>query len=75
MLALCFNQTKVPRTVTRDEWREIDRWRRVTQRQLAKDAQAEIERLVVFGSTHPELARRMAERITNPPLLLGPYQD
>jgi len=75
-LSLYFNPTMIPRTITRKEWKEIWRWKRITQSELAKAMQREIDYLVVYGNTLlPEQKQRMIDNIVNPPLLLGPYMD
>ena len=76
-MQLYFVPTKLPRTMSRKEWKECDRWRRVTQKKLAEEMQKKIDMLATFGTT--ELEQRMKRDIINeaiyPPLLLGPYMD
>lgn len=66
---------KIPRTVTRAEWKEIHRWRRIVTRQLKKDVQHKMDMLAVYGTTMlPEMKEDLLNEMINPPLLLGPYQ-
>lgn len=74
-LILHFNQTKIPRSVTRQEWKEIWRWKRITERKLNVTIQQEINDLVIFGSTIPQhIKSDILDKLAYPPLLLGPYQ-
>ncbi len=61
MIHLAFNARAIPRTTTRQQWREIDRARRTWERAIRaelKRARPETERrlanLFAFGTTHPE---------------------
>lgn len=69
-MILAFDPKSLPRSTTRGEWRKIDRWRRQTVKRLAAATGREIDSLVTFGTTHPELARRLADRLVSPPLLI-----
>ncbi|HEY5797698.1 MAG TPA: hypothetical protein VIU82_22060 [Bosea sp. (in: a-proteobacteria)] len=40
MLTLSFKPAALPRTMTRDEWRAADRWRRLAERALSRNAEA-----------------------------------
>lgn len=62
MIALVFNARAIPRTTTRQQWREIDRWRRMSEAVLRAELRLrrpEIERrlenLALYGTTHPEV--------------------
>lgn len=77
-MILMFNPKVLPRTMTRKEWRDIDRWRRLTQKDLRAAAQREeetlrhmCEDLGAFGTAR--LVQRI-DRMVNPPVLIGPYQ-
>jgi hypothetical protein len=72
MTLLFFNAKSLPRTISKNEWRKIDRWRRQTQKILAAETRRQIENLGTFGATHPEYARDMMDKIINPPLLVDP---
>lgn len=67
-MMLAFDISKLPRTLSRAEWRALHRWRRVTQRKLREQAERDRECLAVFGSSHP-LTSRLIERLINPPVL------
>ena len=76
MIALYFNPSKFPRTITRKEWRDIWRWKRVTEKQLAIEARAQIESLHYYGTTMPRHIRdEMLDNIINPPLLIHSRMD
>ena len=72
---LLFNQRAIPRTTTRQEWREIDRWRRSTQRITAehtRDMSDAIGHLVAFGQV--AVAIDVTERLINPPVIGCPEE-
>lgn len=72
---LVFDPTKLPRTWTREQWREVWRWKRVTEKRLVEHTERQITEIICFGSTMPsEMRRDLIDRISNPPLLIGPYQ-
>lgn len=70
---LLFIQRAFPRTTTRAEWRDIDRRRRVTEREIRKSNQATLEtirRLSAQG--HVDVAAKLAEGLIDPPLMIIP---
>ena len=73
-MVLLFDINKVPRSTTRAEWREMDRWRRSTEARLRAERYKQLEMLTIYGTTNPELAAELADRVINPPVLLGPHQ-
>jgi hypothetical protein len=72
MLALAFNPDKISRSTTRAQWAEIHRWKRVVEKKLQAETLRQIENLSIYGSTHPELAMRIADRIVDPPMMIYP---
>lgn len=75
MIALHFVPTKFSRATTRAEWREIDRWRRVTQKKLTEENQRQINDFIAFGSTMlPQARADFLDRMTYPPLLVHSKQ-
>ena len=77
-LALYFNSSKFPRTTTRKEWTKIWRWKRITEKVLAKEMEARREELAdritnlsLYGTTHPEIW----DSFINPPLLVHDKQE
>lgn len=84
-MQLLFDQTRVPRSTTRNQWREMDRWRRVTERKLAVEVERKCdtlrkmtEQFVATGSTTVLLQRvqdDIIQHLVFPPLLLGPHQE
>ena len=77
MTRLVFNADKIARTTTRSEWREIDRWRRVTQRELSKHDAAMIAMLreplsdlAAFGQA--QMRADVIQSIVNPPIMVYP---
>lgn len=75
MLVLAFNQRQFPRTIGKSEWREIDRWRRVTSRNLAVTSGMQLSNLAILRSFRPELYALAIERIINPPIVVHPKQE
>lgn len=63
---------KLPRSTTQAEWKKLWRWKRQTERKLAEEVGKRLEFLAVYGTTHPELYKRIADDIVNPPLLWAP---
>lgn len=81
MIALLFDQTRLPRSMKRCEWVEIHRWRRTTQKRLKEETERHIdvlrqhiEEVHAFGSSMLRVSEAIGD-IVNPPVLLGPYQD
>lgn len=73
MFRLVFDHSRIPRTTTRKEWREIDRWRRITERQVKKAVAEEHELLRRnLDMLPPETRARMIDRMINPPLMVYP---
>lgn len=78
MLKLLFVLSKFPRTIGRKEWKEIWRWKRVTEKELKKHEAEMLERMrnfAAFGTTHPEMYQDMIERIINPPITFHDKQE
>lgn len=76
MLRLSFNPTKIPRTISKEEWYEIWRWKRVTEKRLSEQIETDIINFTVYGSTWPEEMRQdYMDQLTNPPLLVSPYDS
>ena len=73
-MILVWEPSKLPRTMTREQWHEIDRWRRVTQKKLCAQEERMRLDLMTFGTTHPRGAE-IANRLVNPPLLVHPIFD
>jgi hypothetical protein len=74
-MELLFVPEKLPRTWTKAQWKEADRWRRITQKKLAEARQQLMENLAVYGTTHPRIRENILNELTNPPLLLGPRME
>ena len=76
-MQLYFVPEKLPRTMTRTQWKEADRWRRITTKLLATEME---KRRNDFAKMMDDLAcfGRASMRIgyeVNPPLLLNPYHE
>lgn len=71
-MILVFNHEAIPRTTTREQWREIDRWRRTTQKRLRFLAQERAKNLATLGITDLEYRTRLANEIVNPPVYPPP---
>lgn len=72
-MILIFEGHRLPRSMTREQWRKVDRWRRLTNQQL----RAQVERrtnflrdLGAYGSA--ELQMKIANEICNPPIMVFP---
>lgn len=75
-LQLYFVPTLLPRTISRKEWYDLWRWKRVMQQELTVAAWRETAFFREYGHTlTPEQRRDMLDRMVNPPILLGPYMD
>lgn len=73
MLQLYFDNSKFPRTTTRKEWKEIWRWKRVTEQQLEESSKKYIE--VLKLPNLPEHIRvGLLDRIMYPPILVHDKQ-
>jgi len=71
MIQLSFNLRSFPRTIGRKEWREIWRWKRCTEKELAIHAKRQMEDFVTFGSTMPATTRAdIMNKMVNPPILM-----
>lgn len=76
MISLYFVLSKFPRTINRKQWREIWRWKRLTQKQLAVEVSKQLEMLGAYGSTTPDYIRQdMLDNMINPPLLVHDRMD
>lgn len=75
MLKLYFNLRGFPRTVNREQWRRIWRWKRETEKKLDEEAQRQMNNFVVYGATWPEHIRAdFLEKSINPPLVMHELQ-
>jgi hypothetical protein len=77
-MILSLDITKLSRSMTREEWRAVDRWRRITQKELAIRRATRIAQLAIFETAiSPEALEfyvrawtRLCDEQINPPLLL-----
>jgi hypothetical protein len=74
-MQLLFDQNKLPRTMTRQQWRKCDRWRRSAQKILRQYTERRLEALIRIGTSNPVLQDELLNEIINPPVLMGPYQQ
>jgi hypothetical protein len=72
MIQLLFNADAIPRSTTREQWREIDRWRRVTVRTLRDKMDRQLANAIAYGTSHPELLGDFIDRAVNPPIMIYP---
>lgn len=72
MIRLIFQPERIPRTTTRAQWHEIDRWRRVTQRELCRQAEDQRTQIGLLMPVRPQMAARMAEKLINPAVMIYP---
>lgn len=76
MVQLYFNPSKFPRTISRKEWKEIWRWKRVVQKQLVIELERMQEQLILYGTTIlPQAKADIIEKMVNPPLLIHDKQS
>jgi hypothetical protein len=76
MIKLLFVPEQFPRTIGRDEWKEIWRWKRVTERELTKAAEQQRNDFITYGSTWPTAVReRIINEMINPPVVIHDKQD
>ena len=73
-MILVFDPTKLPRTMTRDEWREVHRWRRIADRRLRAETERRLVNMICYSTSHPEIWAGFASEVIDPPILIGPYQ-
>lgn len=70
---LVFNASSLSRSITRSEWKEIWRWKRLTERRLKKSVEEQIAMLVAFGTNMPKHVREdIVDLLINPPLMIYP---
>jgi hypothetical protein len=77
---MLFNPLKVPRTMTREEWRDLDRWRRMTQCDPDDMRDRILQRIVdyhIFNLSQPDRidTAAMMGRIIDIHGFMGPYQE
>lgn len=74
-MKLYFNILTIPRTITREEWKRLWQWKRITEKDLQLQEEKKVNMLRRYGDVMPlETKSRMIDEMVNPPLLLGPYQ-
>ena len=64
-MQLLFNPRSLPRAITREQWREADRWRRVVQRKIAEHLDVQMRIVRAFEATMPNgIHREIIERLS-----------
>ncbi len=75
VIKLVFDRQAIPRSTTREAWRVIWRWKRVTEKKM-REQEAEFSRMysnmLIYGTSHPEILRGMENKMMNPPIMLYP---
>lgn len=69
MIQLLFQPGRLPRTMTREEWREVWRWKRLTQKRLNQEAefiQSRLADVAIFGRSE------ILESFIRPPIMVYP---
>lgn len=75
-MILYFDITKVPRSTSREEWKNCWRRVRVLKKELLWANKGRIELLVEHKDIMPpKIKADLIDHLVNPPLLLGPYMD
>lgn len=75
MIQLVFCPQKFPRTTTRREWKEIYRWKRLAQKELAKHNEIYtnfINDVVTYGTG--VIRYDYFDNVINPPVVIPPKQ-
>lgn len=76
MYQLYFNPSKFPRTIKRKEWKDIWRWKRVTEKRVKEEVDKQISNLIVYGSTMPRYIKDdIMEELIYPLLLIHDKQE
>lgn len=75
MTWLLFDLRKVPRTLSKIEWKKAWRDKRLLENSLRKHNADEMKMLQTQGHKLSDKQRKdLIDRIVNPPIVLGPYQ-
>lgn len=71
VLALYFRPHDFPRTITHSEWKEIWRWKRIKAKELAKEAEIQLQSFLIAGNKWPPNIREaFINQMINPPILM-----
>lgn len=49
----------LPRTMTKAEWRKVDRWRRIVSRRLRQEVERAAFNLIMWGTSHPDCSMKL----------------
>lgn len=80
-MKLVFNQDRIPRTTTREQWRKIWRWKREIEKRLSAEEAEMIEQikaatseLVLYGTAtvHTRFINDTFDHLINPPIMVFP---
>ena len=55
MIRLDFDPSKISRNITRQQWREIDRWLRTCAREIEKKTTTRMANMLIYGTSQPEI--------------------
>lgn len=76
MVAYYFRMTECPRTLTRDEWRDIYRRVRVGRKWAREQTERSMDMIREFNENIPEHTMKdMIDMFVTPPIVLGPFMD
>lgn len=60
-MKLAFDPRVLPRSISRSQWRDLDRWRRLTQMainqnlpDLQEEFMARMNNVMIYGTSYPE---------------------
>lgn len=70
-MRLLFQASRIARTTTRDQWRAISRWRRVTEKEL-RDADLRSAEVAKMLPVDHACRRRAMDHLINPPIMVFP---
>lgn len=68
-----FNPSRLSRSITRKEWKEIWRWKRVTEKRLVEELERQRQNFIAFHTTMPSYMKKdIMEQMIYPPILIYP---
>ena len=72
-MMLYFDPAKLPRSMTKAQWKDAHRWVRQTTKKLHAAMDERLAQVMLYGRTmDPALKCAAMNKFINPPMLLGP---
>lgn len=73
-MILVFNPECLSRSINRKEWKEIWRWKRVTEKRLAEELEHQRQNFIAFHTTMPSYMKKdIVDQMIYPSLLFYPF--